>query len=131
MASASFSAEFVVAGLTSEYGMLWLLVSLLGLYMMTRPSLSRKKSDKAPHSATMEDCVSYTKQMLSRHLSEEHYMFLLASKLQVRGASHADELHFAPGEPRLNFVERLGLRGREAEPNTGRYSRNSRTSAVL
>src|SRR5580658_9725799 len=94
MAVASSSAELVAAGLTSEYGMLWILVSLLGLYMMARASISWKNLDKAPHRATVEARASCTEQMLSVHFSEEHYMFLLASKLQAR-VSNADELHFS------------------------------------
>jgi hypothetical protein len=74
--------------------MLWILVSLLGLYMMARASISWKNLDKAPHRATVEARASCTEQMLSVHFSEEHYMFLLASKLQAR-VSNADELHFS------------------------------------
>ena len=37
--------------------------------------------------ATVETVYSYTEQMLSLHLSEEHYMFLLASKLQVKASA--------------------------------------------
>jgi hypothetical protein len=58
--------------------MLWLFVSLLGLYMMARSWIPWKESGKAPYSATVEDRASYTEQMLSLHLSEKHYMFLLA-----------------------------------------------------
>jgi hypothetical protein len=96
MTSASFSAELVVAGLTSLYGMLWLLVSLRGLYMMARASISWKKSDKAPHGPTVEDCASYTEQMLSLLLSEKHYMFLVVTRLHA-GASSLGELHSTPG----------------------------------
>jgi hypothetical protein len=96
MTPASFSAELVVAGLTSLYGMLWLPVSLRNLYMMARASISWKKSDEAPHGPMVEDCVPYTEQMLSLLLSEKHYMFLVATRLQA-GASNVGELHFTPG----------------------------------
>jgi hypothetical protein len=46
--------------------------------MMARASNFLKESDKALHSPTVEDCVSYTEQMLALVLSQEHYMFLLA-----------------------------------------------------
>jgi hypothetical protein len=104
MTSASFSAELVAAGLTSEYDMLRLLVSLLGLYMIALGPISWKKSGETPRPSTVEDCVSCTGQMLSLHLSEKHYMFLLASKLRTR-ASNANQRHFTPGEPQLNSVE--------------------------
>jgi hypothetical protein len=61
--------------------------------MMARSSISWKESDEASHRAIVEDGVSYTRQMLSLHLSEEHYMFLLVSELQAR-ALNTDELYF-------------------------------------
>jgi hypothetical protein len=64
--------------------------------MMARASISWKKFDKAPHGPTVEDCASYTEQMLSLFLSEKHYMFLVATRLQA-GASNVDEQHFTPG----------------------------------
>lgn len=91
---------------------------------MARTSISWKESDKAPHRATWEDCDSYTEQMLSLHLPEEHYMFLLASKLQAK-AWNANELHFRPDEPQLNLVVPSGIREREVEPNAGGCARNA------
>jgi hypothetical protein len=71
MTLASSSAVLVVAGLTSLYGLL-LLVSFLGLYMMARSSIGWKKSDNAPHSATVEDCVAVSEQMLLLHWAAEY-----------------------------------------------------------
>jgi hypothetical protein len=71
---------------------------------MACSSITWKKSDKAAHRATVEGFVSHSEQMLSPRLSEEHYMFLLASKPQAKVWS-ADGLHFAPGEPQFKVVE--------------------------
>src|ERR1700722_15451492 len=97
--------------------------------MMARASISWKNSDKAPYRETVEDCASYTELMLSFLLSEKHYMFLLASRLQPR-ASNADDPHFAPGKPQLNLDVPSGIRGREVEPNGG-LRQNWRASTVL
>jgi hypothetical protein len=55
-----------------------LLESLLGWNMKARVSICLKEFDKALHSPTVEDCVSYAVQMLALVLPQEHYMFLLA-----------------------------------------------------
>jgi hypothetical protein len=61
--------------------------------MMARSSISWKESDNAPRRAMMKAGASYTRQMLSLHLPEKHYMFLVVSKLQEE-ASNAAELRF-------------------------------------
>lgn len=82
-----------------------LLLTRAGLVAMTpTESISRKKSDKVPHRPTVEDCASYADRILSLNLPEEHYIFLLASKLQAR-AWNTHEMYFTSGKPLLNFAE--------------------------
>lgn len=78
--------------------------------------MSLKKSDKTPHRANSARLCLIYRSKLSLQLSEENYMFLLASKLKAR-AVNADELHFAHGQPRLNLVGPSEVGGSEVEPN--------------